>query len=199
MSNICCTEIEHPKKNNVHAAKAYIRSLSKSATGKIAMYHIRRKEQEIADVDEMKKVLASTQYVTIALCKDNEPYLVTLSHGYDAAQNCIFFHCATEGKKLDYIKANTRVWGQALTDERYTDAECRQHYTSVQFYGEVTFISKADDKIRALACMIQQQNQDPKPMMAKLEKLDPKTDLNNVLIGRIDIEYLSGKQSEKQS
>ena len=163
------------------------------------MYHIRRKEQEIVDVNVMKKVLASTRYVTVALCKGDEPYLVTLSHCYDTEQNCIFFHCATEGKKLDYIKANNKIWGQALIDEGFKDGECSQHYSSVQFRGKVSFLSNADDKIQALACMIQQQNKDPRPMMIKLEELDPKTGLKNVLIGRIDIEYLSGKQSEKQT
>lgn len=163
------------------------------------MYHIRRKEQEIVDIKIMKKILASTQYVTIALCKDDEPYLVTLSHGYDAKQNCIFFHCATEGKKLDYIKANNKTWGQAMINEGFKDGECEQHYSSVQFRGEVSFLSNVDDKMQALACMIRQQNENPRPMMTKLEELDPSTGLKNVLIGRIDIEYLSGKQSEKQT
>lgn len=162
-------------------------------------YHIRRKEQEIVDVDVMKKILASTQYVTIALCKGNDPYLVTLSHGYDAERNCIYFHCATEGKKLDYLNANNKIWGQALIDEGFIDGECSQHYASVQFYGAVSFPSSLDDKKHALACMIQQQNKTPKPMLTKLEELDPNTGFQNVLIGRIDIEYLSGKRSEKQT
>lgn len=163
------------------------------------IYHIRRKEQEIVDVKIMKKILASTQYVTIALCKNNEPYLVTLSHSYDAEQNCIYFHCATEGKKLDYLSANNKIWGQALNDEGFIDGECSQHYSSVQFCGKVSFLSNADDKIQALACMIQQQNKNPEPMLTKLEELNPETGLKNVLIGRIDIEYLSGKESERQT
>jgi len=163
------------------------------------IYHIRRKEQEIVDTNIMKKVLASTQYVTIALCKDNEPYLVTLSHCYDAEQNCIYFHCATEGKKLDYLSVNNKIWGQALIDEGFIDGECSQRYSSVQFCGKVSFPSNVDDKIHALACMIQQQNKNPEPMLTKLKELDPKTGFKNVLIGRIDIEHLSGKQSEKQT
>ena len=163
------------------------------------IYHIKRKEQEIVDINVMKKVLGSTQYVTIALCKGNKPYLVTLSHGYDTEQNCIYFHCATEGKKLDYLSANNKIWGQALIDEGFIDGECIQHYSSVQFRGEVSFPSNADDKIQALACMIQQQNKNPEPMLTKLEELDPKTGLKNVLIGRIDIEYLSGKRSKKET
>ena len=161
-------------------------------------YHIRLKELEIVDDDAMKKILASTQYVTIALCKENEPYLVTLSHGYDADQNCIYFHCATEGKKLDYISANSKTWGQALIDEGFIDKECSQHYSSVQFRGEVSFPSKTDEKLQALACMIRQQNKNPLPMLTKLKELDPKTGLKNLLVGRIDREYLSGKRSKRE-
>lgn len=64
-------------------------------------YHLKRKDLEITDVNIIKKILKSTKYVTIALSMDNKPYLVSLSHGYDEKRNCIYFHCAGEGKKLD--------------------------------------------------------------------------------------------------
>jgi nitroimidazol reductase NimA-like FMN-containing flavoprotein (pyridoxamine 5'-phosphate oxidase superfamily) len=81
-------------------------------------FHVRRKDREITDSDALKQVLKSTKYVTIALCMDNEPYLVSLSHGYDEPRNCLYFHCADEGKKLVYLKANSKVWGHAVQDAR---------------------------------------------------------------------------------
>lgn len=153
------------------------------------MYHMRRNEYEIADVDTMKKVLSSTKYVTIALVKDSEPYLVTLSHGYDAERNCVYFHCAREGKKIDYIKANNKVWGQAMIDEGYAE-ECGQPYTSVQFLGKVTFLDSVDEKLHALTCMIRQLNKNPEKAIADLKPESVK----KLMMGRIEIEYLSGKQ-----
>ena len=47
------------------------------------MMTLRRKEKEIKDKDAMIAILEEAKYITIAMCKDNEPYLVTLSHGYD--------------------------------------------------------------------------------------------------------------------
>ena len=155
----------------------------------VMMYHMRRKEYEITDIDMMKRVLASTKYVTIALCKNGEPYLVTLSHGYDAKRNCIYFHCAREGKKLDYVRANDKVWGQAMIDEGYTE-ECNQPYTSVQFLGKVTFLEGVDEKLQALTCMIRQLNKNPEKAIADLKP----ENLKNLTVGRIDIECLSGKQ-----
>jgi uncharacterized protein len=64
------------------------------------MYEIRRQEKAITNTDGMKKILQQTKYITIAMSNNNEPYLVTLSHGYDLERNIIYFHCASEGKKL---------------------------------------------------------------------------------------------------
>ena len=76
------------------------------------LFNVRRKDREITDADALKKVLKSTKYVNIALCMNNEPYLASLSHGYDEAANWLYFHCADEGKKLVYMKANSKVWGK---------------------------------------------------------------------------------------
>ena len=84
-------------------------------------FHLRRKDREIADHDVLKRVLKSTKYLTMALCMNNEPYLVSLSHGYDESRNCLYFHCASEGKKLVYMTANSKVWGQAVQDYGVTD------------------------------------------------------------------------------
>jgi len=64
---------------------------------------MRRKEKEITDKEEMINILENAEYITIAMSRNNEPYLVTLSHGYDRNQNCIYFHCAKEGKKIDFL------------------------------------------------------------------------------------------------
>jgi len=65
---------------------------------------MRRKEKKIIDRNEMITILEQVKYITIAMCKNDEPYLVTLSHGYDRANHCIYFHCAKEGKKIGILK-----------------------------------------------------------------------------------------------
>jgi nitroimidazol reductase NimA-like FMN-containing flavoprotein (pyridoxamine 5'-phosphate oxidase superfamily) len=161
-------------------------------------YHVRRKDKEITDPEAMRAVLKSTKYVTIALCRDNQPYLVTLSHGYDENQNCIYFHCAPEGKKIDYLKANNSVWGQAIIDQGYVEGKCNQLYTSVHFSGKVTFLEKIEDKLQAAACMIRQLERDPEPMIAKFETEERIKRLEKTAMCRIDITYMSGKKPEKE-
>ena len=152
-------------------------------------FHVRRKEREITDPDEMRMVLKATKYVTVALCMDSEPYLVSLSHGYDQTRNCLYFHCAPEGKKLIYAKANPRVWGQALLDFGVTE-ECDYSYTSVHFQGALSLITDLTEKRHAMEVLVRQVSLNPEAKLAKIkpEKLDKTT------MGRIDITYMSGKK-----
>jgi nitroimidazol reductase NimA-like FMN-containing flavoprotein (pyridoxamine 5'-phosphate oxidase superfamily) len=69
-------------------------------------YHLRRKDKEVTDEAAMRRVLKTAKFVTIAMTRDDRPYLVSLNHGYDEENRCIYFHCAKEGKKLDYLEAN---------------------------------------------------------------------------------------------
>ena len=138
-------------------------------------------------------MLRSAQYVTLAMSVDDQPYLVSLSHGYDEDRNCIYFHCAREGKKLDYLRANNTVWGQALLDHGYSDGECTHLYASVHFSGRVTFIDDPDEKRRALECMIRQLDSNPESLIGRIT---PEL-FDQTMVGRIDIEYLSGKKSKE--
>lgn len=154
-------------------------------------FHVRRKDREITASGALKKVLKATKYVTIALCMDDEPYLVSLSHGYDEARNCLYFHCADEGKKLVYLEANSTVWGQAVEDYGVTD-ECDYAYKSVHFKGTMSLITDLTEKQHAMEVLVRQLSTTPEEKLAKIkpEKLAQTT------MGKIDITYLSGKQHQ---
>jgi nitroimidazol reductase NimA-like FMN-containing flavoprotein (pyridoxamine 5'-phosphate oxidase superfamily) len=152
-------------------------------------FHVRRKDREITDRDAMRNVLKSTKYVTVALCMDKDPYLVSLSHGYDEKRHCLYFHCASEGKKLVFAKANNKVWGQAVQDYGVTD-ECDYAYTSVHFSGRLFIIEDLEEKRHAIEVLVRQLSTNPEEKLAdiKPEKLATTT------MGRIDIKYMTGKQ-----
>jgi nitroimidazol reductase NimA-like FMN-containing flavoprotein (pyridoxamine 5'-phosphate oxidase superfamily) len=154
-------------------------------------FHVRRKEREITDIAEIRQVLKSTKYVTVALCMDNEPYLVALSHGYDQTKNCLYFHCAPEGKKLVFAQANPQVWGQAVLDFGFTE-ECDYAYTSVHFQGTLCLITDLAEKQHAMEVLVRQVSLNPE---AKLAKIKPEK-LNKTTIGKICISYISGKKHQ---
>jgi nitroimidazol reductase NimA-like FMN-containing flavoprotein (pyridoxamine 5'-phosphate oxidase superfamily) len=156
-------------------------------------FHLRRKDKEIADQNLLKKILKTTKYVTLAFSMDTQPYLVSLSHGYDEERNCLYFHCAQEGKKLHCLRSNDNTWGQALLDFGYVDGECTHLYASVHFSGKVSLIEDVEEKRRAITCMMKQLEKNPAPLIANLN-LDR---LKNTVIGRVDISYMSGKKSKE--
>jgi hypothetical protein len=156
-------------------------------------FHLRRKDKEIADERLLKKILKTAKYVTIALSMNDEPYLVSISHGYDENKNCLFFHCAREGKKLQYLRSNNTVWGQALLDYGYSEGECTYLYASVHFSGKVTMLENLEEKREALACMIRQIDKNPETLITDLR---PER-LRNTVVGRIDVAYMSGKKSQE--
>jgi len=158
------------------------------------MRELRRKEKAITDRNEMLGILEHTQYVTLAMCADNEPYLVTVTHGYNRERNCIYFHCATEGKKIDVLSVNNVVWGQALIDNGYVQGACDHLYATVHFRGRVTFVEDIAEKEHALRIMIHALDDDPSTVIKK--QLTPKS-VARVNIGRIDIDYMTGKKAEK--
>ncbi|MFH2110610.1 MAG: pyridoxamine 5'-phosphate oxidase family protein [Candidatus Bathyarchaeota archaeon] len=156
--------------------------------------HMRRKDKEVTDPSELVKPLKEAAYITLALCKDNVPYISTLSHGYDEANNCIYFHCANEGKKVDILRANPVIWGQALIDGGYQQGSCDHLYHTAQFRGVVSFVEGFEEKRRALEIMVKQLDDNPEDIIERQVKPGS---VSKVLVGRIDIVEMTGKKADK--
>jgi nitroimidazol reductase NimA-like FMN-containing flavoprotein (pyridoxamine 5'-phosphate oxidase superfamily) len=155
-------------------------------------YHLRRTDKELTGEGEIERVLIKARYLTLAMCHENQPYLVALNHGFDSKEHCLYFHCAGSGRKIDVLRTNPNVWGMVIEDHGYLDGDCDHAYRSVMFAGTVTFLDKDSDKRRALEVMIRQQESNPEKVMAEL--LVP-SQVEAVTIGRIDIDELSAKES----
>ena len=158
------------------------------------MHSLRRRDKELKNEDELKAILSETKYVTVAMSLDDWPYLVTLSHGYDAERNCIYFHCAREGKKVDVLRTNPRVWGQAMVDNSYQQGFCDHLYKTLQFRGTVIFVEDQTEKEYALRVMIRHLDEDPEKII--VEQITPQS-TGRILVGRIDFDYMSGKKADK--
>ena len=157
-------------------------------------YHLRRSDKALEDKAELVRILKSQKHVTLALCEDNQPYLVTMNHGYDESEHCLYFHCAPVGKKIDLLRANPQVWGQALEDGGYLDGECDHAYRTVQFQGRAEFVEDSAEKGRALALMIEQLETSPEPVKAR--NLVPEK-IAGVCILRVRLGEMTGKAGLK--
>lgn len=154
-------------------------------------YHLRRAEKAITDPEELLAVIRGQKFLTLALCQDHEPYLVTMNYAYDQEQRCFYFHCARRGKKVDYLRANPTVWGQVLEDRGYLPGQCDHAYRTVQFRGQAEWIENLEEKRHALMLMIDQLEPDPEPV--KRAELTQRK-LEGVGILKVRVETMSGKQ-----
>jgi nitroimidazol reductase NimA-like FMN-containing flavoprotein (pyridoxamine 5'-phosphate oxidase superfamily) len=98
---------------------------------------MRRKDKEIQRKDLLDQVIAKAQVCRLGLCKNNTPYIVPLSFGYDGTS--IYFHTATEGMKLDYIAANNRVCFEFEHEVRVVPDENEACKWSFSFYSVIGF------------------------------------------------------------
>lgn len=56
---------------------------------------------------EIEELLLKEAVGCLALAKDNRPYIIPLNYAY--CDEVIYFHCAPEGRKINYIRANPRA------------------------------------------------------------------------------------------
>jgi uncharacterized protein len=153
-------------------------------------YHTRHPDKEIIDSSEILRTIKSQKFMTIAMSKGNEPYLVTVNYAFNARKSCFYFHCSKIGKKSDYIRSNPKVWGQILEDKGYLNGKCDHAYCSIQFSGLAEFIDNENEKRKALELLIEQLEPNPLPVKERFLK---QKKLNRVGIVRIKVIQWSGK------
>ena len=157
---------------------------------------MRRIEKEISSKEELLGILKSGKYTIISLCKENEPYIITLSYGYDESRHTLYFHCATEGQKLDFIKVNPYVCGTIIEDNGYEDG-CGQAFRSVVFRGRMEIVETLEEKKKGLEILINHLEKDPNPTKNKFLKKG--NTYENLGMLRLDITDISGKEEKTES
>jgi len=157
-------------------------------------YHMRRTEREITDPAQLREVLRVAKYVSLALCRDNEPYIVTMNYGYDPARNALYFHCAKEGLKMDFVSQNPTVCGTAIEDRGYVQGECAHAFRSVVFWGELRRVEDLEEKKHAMQVMLEHLEHDPDRVRRNQLKTDEAYE--RVAILRLDMHEISGKQGQ---
>ena len=156
-------------------------------------YHLRRTEKKIKKTEDIIHIINRQEYLILALCKNNQPYLVSLNYGFDHEKMCFYFHCAGEGKKIDFFRVNTTVYGQILEELKYKEGECSYAYRSVQFEGEVTFLENNIEKKHALNLMIE-KIENPTLIQKTKEKHVIDSAVEKVFVGKITVNEFTGKE-----
>lgn len=118
---------------------------------------MRRKEREIKDISELVKILSKTCVGTLSLSGGEYPYAVPLNFGFSEndGEFKVYFHCASEGKKIELIKKNPKVCFEVHTMEKITgegESACVYScaYESVIGFGCARELTSHNEKKEAL-------------------------------------------------
>lgn len=155
---------------------------------------MKKKEREITEQDVLVEILKQGEYTVIAMCREGEPYIVTLNYGYDENKNALYFHCSPKGLKLDFINHNPHVCATVIEDRGYKMGECDQSYRSVVFWGKIRIIEDLQEKKHAIKILLDHLEDDPNKVREKSLKSDEIYDDLGIL--RLDIMELTGKEAK---
>ena len=152
---------------------------------------MRRKDKEITDKSLIESILQKSKVCRIGLSRDNEPYIVPVIFAYE--ENCIYFHSAHAGKKIDILQQNSRVCVEIdeLNDVVAGKKACLfgLRYISIIGFGKASFITDLDEKSAALNLLMRKYTNQTEWTYypAALEKMN---------LIKIELDKLTGKESK---
>jgi uncharacterized protein len=152
---------------------------------------LRRKDKQVTSREEIEAIIKKASVLRIALHDDPFPYLVPVNFGYGDGK--LFFHSASEGKKIDLIRKNNRVCFETETDFGLIGGDIPCHwsarYASVIGFGRACLIEDPEEKKKGLEVILRHNSVDPLEI--------PDSSLVRIVLVRIEVESMTGKVSPK--
>lgn len=159
---------------------------------------MRRKDREIQDQERLWKILQEADVCRVAFCGEDWPYIVAMNFGCKKGK--LYFHCASDGTKLDLLKANPNVCFEVETDVEIVPGEnaCNWsvQYQSVVGFGHISVVTDLEERRDGLEALLAQYAPGEGTQHSGLEmKLPSHLSLETVVL-RIDVHSITGKASK---
>ena len=150
---------------------------------------MRRHRQQLSR-EECERILGRCTSGVLALTGDGGyPYAVPLSYVY--ADGAIIFHSAVEGHKVDAIRRDSRCSFCVIEQDEIKPAEFTTYFRSVIAFGRIQILEDDNEKVQALRLLGSRYSPgDEHGLQHEIDK-----SLDHVLLLRLDVEHLSGKQA----
>lgn len=149
---------------------------------------MRRKDRQLSE-QEAREILKNGEYGILSTVDDEGvPYGTPLS--YAAEGDCIWFHCARQGHKLDNLRANPNACFTVVGMSRPVYAgDYTTYFSSAVAFGQAARVEEDDQKIRALRLICEKYLPDH---MDKFEEAIAKS-LKVTDVWEIRISHITGK------
>ena len=150
---------------------------------------MRRKDKAIHDRDEIEAIIRGSLACRLALSDDNRPYVVPLCFGYE--NNTLYFHSATEGKKVEILRKNSNVCFEFDIDHEVIRGEkpCKwsMKYRSVIGFGKGSLVEDLEGKRKGLDAIMKHYSG------SSFEYVKPA--MENIVVIKVEIISMTGKKS----
>jgi nitroimidazol reductase NimA-like FMN-containing flavoprotein (pyridoxamine 5'-phosphate oxidase superfamily) len=156
---------------------------------------MRRSDRELKSKEELINVLTDGKIIHIAFVDKNEPYIVTLNYGYswDAEKIKLYFHSASEGRKVNCIKNNPRVCFTISICDPFVQGEqaCNygMKYRSVVGYGQMKIVENDKERISGLNLLMKQYT-------GKDNWIYDDEMMKKTVVSCLEVEKISGKRKK---
>jgi nitroimidazol reductase NimA-like FMN-containing flavoprotein (pyridoxamine 5'-phosphate oxidase superfamily) len=155
-------------------------------------YHVKRSDREISDQRLLYEIVERNRIAVLALCRDGDPYIVTLSYGFGQKEGSLYFHCARSGLKIDFLRSNPKVCATIIEDQGFVDEECDHAFCSVVIRGSIKFVDDEADKLAGITIITKHFEKNPERMLAKANVSNP--GWLNTQILKLRIDEITGKK-----
>jgi nitroimidazol reductase NimA-like FMN-containing flavoprotein (pyridoxamine 5'-phosphate oxidase superfamily) len=148
--------------------------------------NVRRKDRELS-IELATKLLAEGEYgILSTVGMDGQAYGIPLNYVYK--NNCLYFHCALEGHKLDNIRANNKVSFCVVGRARVLPEKFTTAYESGVAFGTASEL-QGSERHDALLSIVEKYSPD---FMEEGKKLIAKYNDKTTII-KIAINHITGK------
>lgn len=160
------------------------------------MKQLRRMDRYL-DAAASQELLASSVYGVLATVDaQGQPHATPLTYAYDSSEDgvqCLYFHSAQAGQKLDNIAHESRVAFTVVGSTRLLPDKFSIAYQSVMVFGTISLVEDTEAKKMALVRIANKYSPGHAPEAAALiSNIEQKT-----AVLRLVIEHISGKQNNK--
>ena len=127
------------------------------------MQGMTKRERQVTDENQIRHILDAAKVLRLGLAVDNEPYVVPMNYGYtlENGKLVLYLHSAVQGKKLDMMRANPRVFFELDCDLAPFEGEkpCQYGlvYSSVMGRGTAAIVEDTAGKIEAMKLLMKTQ------------------------------------------
>ncbi len=122
-----------------------------------------RREREITDIEQITKILEKENITHIGLVDGDEPYVVPMNYGFtmEDGKLTLYLHGATEGKKINLMRANPKVFFSIESDvTAFSGNVACQYgtsYSSIMGKGTAKILDDVEEKKSGLSIFMKSQ------------------------------------------